>query len=91
MGWGSANLNKGIPRQAVLMGVKKDISQSSKLLNDSIKFWLHLSKIIWFTDLAEVQSVGLASPIQMHGSKRIDEKAFFDVSWLDTPSQVILF
>lgn len=31
-------------------------------------------------DLAEVQSVGLASPIQMHGSKRIDEKAFFDVS-----------
>lgn len=32
------------------------------------------------TDLAEVQSVGLASPMQMHGTKRIDEKAFFDVS-----------
>jgi hypothetical protein len=28
-----------------------------------------------------VQTVGLASPIQMHGSKRIDEKAFFDVSY----------
>jgi hypothetical protein len=31
-------------------------------------------------DLAEVQSVGQALPTQMHGSKRIDDKAFFDVS-----------
>jgi len=30
-------------------------------------------------DLAEVQSVGLASPIQLQGSKRIDEKAYFDL------------
>jgi myotubularin-related protein 5/13 len=27
-----------------------------------------------------VQSVGQALPTQMHGSKRIDDKAFFDVS-----------
>lgn len=42
------------------------------------------SKLI--LDLAEVQSVGQAPPAQMHGSKRIDDKAFFDVS-LDDPSR----
>lgn len=36
--------------------------------------------ILIYADLAEVQSVGQAHPTQMHGSKRIDEKAFFDVS-----------
>ena len=35
----------------------------------------------YFLDLAEVQSVGQAvTPFQITGSKKIDEKAFFDVS-----------
>lgn len=33
------------------------------------------------TDLAEVQSVASASPVQV-GTKKIDERAFFDVSLL---------
>lgn len=32
------------------------------------------------TDLAEVQSVASAPPMQV-GTKKIDERAFFDVSW----------
>lgn len=33
------------------------------------------------TDLAEVQSVASASPVQV-GTKKIDERAFFDVSFI---------
>lgn len=40
-----------------------------------------LDRVFFCIDLAEVQSVGPAtSPFQMTASKKIDEKAFFDVS-----------
>lgn len=37
------------------------------------------NKCAYITDLADVQSVASAPPVQV-GTKKIDERAFFDVS-----------
>lgn len=43
---------------------------------------LQIIYIFPLTDLAEVQSVASASPVQV-GTKKIDERAFFDVGFLN--------